>query len=146
MLSQKPRSLEQSFCHMAQMRGGGRGRSFLCSWLEPKRRSAGRWSAEKRIHLLWEALPKARFWGTGWKQHGGLGECWQDCALVIVGDGTSGYCQTVMDAPTSGQAQDAKPFMLCFPLLSRSTQRTPTQKDAQWQRAAQLTWRLHRGC
>ncbi|CAE7383913.1 SQD2 [Symbiodinium microadriaticum] len=46
--------------------------------------SAGRWSAEKRIHLLWEALPK-------------------DCALVIVGDGTSGYCQTVMNAPASGR-------------------------------------------
>jgi len=47
--------------------------------------SAGRWSAEKRIHLLWEALP-------------------EDCALVIVGDGTSGYCQTVLDAgPASGR-------------------------------------------
>lgn len=34
--------------------------------------SAGRWAAEKRIHLLIEALPK-------------------DCALVIVGDGTSEY-------------------------------------------------------
>ncbi|CAE8668839.1 unnamed protein product, partial [Polarella glacialis] len=46
---------------------------------------AGRWSSEKRIHLLWEAVPR-------------------DCALVIVGDGTSEYCQTVLNAgPVSGR-------------------------------------------
>ena len=31
----------------------------------------------------------------------------QDCALVIVGDGTSGYCQTVMNAPASGHSFEA---------------------------------------
>eukprot|EP00928_Gymnodinium_smaydae_P078832 TRINITY_DN62899_c0_g1_i1.p1 TRINITY_DN62899_c0_g1~~TRINITY_DN62899_c0_g1_i1.p1 ORF type:complete len:552 (-),score=118.49 TRINITY_DN62899_c0_g1_i1:92-1747(-) len=47
--------------------------------------SAGRWSAEKRIHLLVEALPS-------------------DCALVIVGDGTSGYCTSLENAgPPSGR-------------------------------------------
>mmetsp|Transcript_34607 Transcript_34607/g.77651 ORF Transcript_34607/g.77651 Transcript_34607/m.77651 type:complete len:644 (+) Transcript_34607:55-1986(+) len=40
---------------------------------------AGRWSAEKRIHLLWDALPA-------------------DCALVIVGDGTSDYADKVAQA------------------------------------------------
>jgi glycosyltransferase involved in cell wall biosynthesis len=45
----------------------------------------GRWSAEKRIHLLFDAVPK-------------------DCALVIVGDGTSEYVQKILDAgPKSGR-------------------------------------------
>jgi glycosyltransferase involved in cell wall biosynthesis len=47
--------------------------------------SAGRWSAEKRIHLLIEAVPK-------------------DCGLVIVGDGTSEYADKVaMSGPATGQ-------------------------------------------
>lgn len=47
--------------------------------------SAGRWSAEKRIHLLYDAVPK-------------------DCALVIVGDGTSTYSEAVTKAgPESGR-------------------------------------------
>jgi glycosyltransferase involved in cell wall biosynthesis len=40
---------------------------------------AGRWSAEKRIHLLFDAVPES-------------------CALVIVGDGTSEYADTVANA------------------------------------------------
>lgn len=47
--------------------------------------SAGRWSQEKRIHLLCEAVPK-------------------DCALVIVGDGTSEYCDMLQKAgPEAGR-------------------------------------------
>lgn len=46
---------------------------------------AGRWSAEKRIHLLYDAVPK-------------------DSALVIVGDGTSSYAEAVTKAgPPSGR-------------------------------------------
>merc|ERR1712048_1230190 len=41
--------------------------------------NAGRWSAEKRIHLLFDAVPA-------------------DCALVIVGDGTSEYADMVAKA------------------------------------------------
>jgi glycosyltransferase involved in cell wall biosynthesis len=47
--------------------------------------SAGRWSAEKRINLLIEAVPK-------------------DCALVIVGDGTSEFAEKVANSgPPSGR-------------------------------------------
>merc|ERR1719460_3244654 len=47
---------------------------------------AGRWSAEKRIHLLYDVVPK-------------------DCALVIVGDGTSEYADQVESSgPPAGRA------------------------------------------
>jgi len=48
--------------------------------------SAGRWSAEKRIHLLLDVVPK-------------------DCALVIVGDGTSEYCKDLLNkaGPAAGR-------------------------------------------
>mmetsp|Transcript_31493 Transcript_31493/g.91057 ORF Transcript_31493/g.91057 Transcript_31493/m.91057 type:complete len:552 (-) Transcript_31493:87-1742(-) len=46
---------------------------------------AGRWSGEKRIHLLFDAVPK-------------------DCALVICGDGTSEYATAVEHAgPPAGR-------------------------------------------
>mmetsp|Transcript_125417 Transcript_125417/g.354776 ORF Transcript_125417/g.354776 Transcript_125417/m.354776 type:complete len:519 (-) Transcript_125417:217-1773(-) len=46
---------------------------------------AGRWSAEKRIHLLFDAVPK-------------------DCALIIAGDSTAMYGKVVSEAgPASGR-------------------------------------------
>jgi len=52
---------------------------------------AGRWSAEKRIHLLFEAVPA-------------------DCALVIVGDGTSEYADLVDSAGKASNRRNVLPL------------------------------------
>lgn len=52
---------------------------------------AGRWSAEKRINLLWEVIP-------------------EDCALVIVGDGTAEFADSVENAGAASGRKNVLPL------------------------------------